>query len=571
MSTRPRAAVRLVTCLTTAAVVTLAAAGAAAAGSGTTGPAAVGKPRPAPAAEVSTSGAGQAVRGQYIVVFRPGTRGAADLARSLTREHGGALLHTYTSALQGFAARLPEGRAAALARNPNVVSVEQDRTVTVADTQTGATWGLDRSDQRSLPLDGAYTDGNEGAGVHLYVVDTGVRLDHTQFTGRLGAGYDAVTSGGSANDCNGHGTHVAGTAGGSTYGIADKVVLHPVRVLDCNGSGTNAGVIAGVDWVRARAVKPAVANMSLGGAASSALDTAVNNAINAGITFVVAAGNSNTNACTSSPARVAAALTVGATTSSDARSSFSNYGSCLDLFAPGTSITSAWSTGATAVKTISGTSMASPHVAGAAALHLSANPGASPAAVRNAVVAAGTTGKVTSPGTGSPNVLLHTPPLSGASTPPPTSSGLVNGGFESGATAWTQSPSGIITSTAVSGSRVRTGSWSAWLGGYNSADEALTQRVAVPAAGATLTYWWRLTSTESKTTAYDRMTVRVLDTNGAVLGTLRTRSNTAARDAWYSDSLSLAAYAGRTVVLRFGVTTDASVVSSFHVDDVSVR
>jgi subtilisin family serine protease len=242
--------------------------------------------------------------------------------------------------------------------------------------------------------------------VRAYIIDTGIRTTHTQFGGRASAVFDAF--GGNGQDCNGHGTHVAGTVGGSTYGVAKSALLRAVRVLNCSGSGSTSGVISGVDWVTANHISPAVANMSLGGGASSALDTAVNNSINSGVTYSIAAGNSNTDACTQSPARVAAAITVGSTTSSDARSSFSNIGTCVDIFAPGSSITSAWSTSDTATNTISGTSMATPHVTGATALYLQSHPGSSPATIRNALVNNSTTGHITNVGAGSPNRLLYT-------------------------------------------------------------------------------------------------------------------------------------------------------------------
>jgi subtilisin family serine protease len=355
---------------------------------------------------------------RYIVVFTDGADALtvdaaiveAQMAAAASEGSGAVDVHyRYESALMGFAATMPASALEALKKNPSVAIIEPDQIVSISATQSPVTWGLDRIDQRDLPLNNSYTYNATGAGVRAYIIDTGIRFTHNDFGGRAVTGYDAV-DGGSADDCNGHGTHVAGTVGGSTYGVAKGVTLVGVRVLNCSGSGTNSGVIAGVNWVASdhQAGEPAVANMSLGGSISSALDTAVNNAINDGVTFAIAAGNSNRNACNYSPARVAAAITVGATTSTDARASYSNYGSCLDLFAPGSSITSAWYTSNTATNTISGTSMATPHVAGVAALYLQGNPGASPASVRDAIVNNATTGKVTKPGTSSPNRLLFT-------------------------------------------------------------------------------------------------------------------------------------------------------------------
>ncbi len=355
----------------------------------------------------------KAIPGHYIVVLdndAAGHVGIASQADQLTdvlvSAYGGKVNRRYKDALPGFAAEMTEDEALALSEDPRVQFVEEDQIYTADATQTGATWGLDRIDQRNRPLNGTYIYNYTGSGVRAYIIDTGIRTAHTQFGGRASVSYDAF--GGNGQDCNGHGTHVAGTVGGSTYGVAKSVSLRAVRVLNCSGSGSTSGVIAGVNWVAANRVLPAVANMSLGGGASSALDTAVNNAINAGVTFAVAAGNSNANACNYSPSRVASAITVGSTTSTDARSSFSNYGSCVDIFAPGSSITSAWSTSNTATNTISGTSMASPHVAGAAALYLQANPGASNATVRNALVNNSTTNVITNAGSGSPNRLLYT-------------------------------------------------------------------------------------------------------------------------------------------------------------------
>lgn len=355
------------------------------------------------------------IQNQYIVVLDDsivGEKGpysiASYIADDMASKYGGKIKHVYKHALNGFSVEMTEAQAEALSKDFRVNFVEEDGLVHATTTQNGATWGLDRIDQRDLPLNSTYVYTPTGAGVHAYIIDTGIRVTHTQFGGRASVAFDSIGDGQNGIDCNGHGTHVAGSVGGSTYGVAKGVTLHAVRVLDCNGDGTDSTVIAGVDWVTAHRITPAVANMSLGGGASSALDTSVQNSINAGVTYAVAAGNDyGVDACTESPGRVAAALTVGSTTSTDARSSFSNIGTCLDLFAPGSSITSAWSTSDTATNTISGTSMATPHVTGVAALYLQNNSSASPATVANQIITTATTARLTGIGAGSPNRLLY--------------------------------------------------------------------------------------------------------------------------------------------------------------------
>jgi aqualysin 1 len=390
---------------------------------------------------------GKGIDGEYIVVLNDGAN-----PRSVAAVAGINPKFVYTAALNGFSASLNQGQLNALQHNPNVAYIEQDQEVQATATQTGATWGLDRIDQRDLPLNSTYNYTPTGSGVRAYIIDTGILTTHTNFGGRASSGYTAINDGRGTTDCNGHGTHVAGTVGSTTYGVAKGVSLVAVRVLDCNGSGTNSGVIAGMDWVANNRVLPAVANMSLGGGASQATDDAVNRMHNRGVTVVVAAGNENQNACNVSPARAANAITVGSTTSSDARSSFSNYGTCVDVFAPGSSITSTWHTSTSATNTISGTSMASPHVAGVAALYLQGNPSASPATVANAITSTATTGKVTSPGTGSPNRLLYSLLTGGGTTPPPPPPpGTVYTGSLSGAGDYDVQPNGTYYQSTVSG------------------------------------------------------------------------------------------------------------------------
>jgi subtilisin family serine protease len=377
-------------------------------------PSTAGAAPPAEGAVLAAPGA-EVVPGSYVVVLKEGTGAVDRQARALADRHGGAVRHTYAHALRGFSATMSEQQARRLAADPAVAYVQPNIVHRIDATQANPpSYGLDRIDQRNRPLDSSYTYAGTATDVRAYIIDTGVLTGHADFGGRAVSGYDAI-DGGTADDCHGHGTHVAGTVGGAAYGVAKGVQLVAVRVLDCEGSGTTEQVVAGIDWVTANATAPAVANMSLGGSADTALDNAVRRSIAAGTSYAIAAGNGffglfALDACTQSPARVAEALTVSATDSGDQKASWANRGTCVDVFAPGIDITSAWNTGTTATNTISGTSMAAPHVAGAAALYLAANPAATPAQVHSAIVGAATTGVVGSPGSGSPNRLLYTGP-----------------------------------------------------------------------------------------------------------------------------------------------------------------
>ncbi|MEV6344532.1 S8 family serine peptidase [Actinoplanes sp. NPDC051851] len=380
---------------------------------GFTGPASAVPSAPsaglAPATEARVIGAGVegAIAGSYIVVLEPGAAAVTAVSRALVREYGGTVVADYLSTVRGFHAEMTASQAARLAVDPAVHYVEQDAVVSATAVKQNPVWSLDRIDQPSLPLSKSYTY-RSAKNVTAYVIDTGIRTGHREFGGRASSGWDFVDDDRTANDCNGHGTHVAGTIGGATYGVAKDVKLVGVRVLGCDGSGSYADFIAGVDWVTAHAQLPAVANMSIGGPTSKALDDAVRRSIAKGVTYTIAAGNERMNACESSPGDTPEAITVGAVDNADKRASFSNYGSCLDLFAPGVNIRSASWKSATGTQMMSGTSMASPHVAGAAALLLGLHPAWTPKQVRDDLVRHAGAGLVRARAQGSPNRLLYT-------------------------------------------------------------------------------------------------------------------------------------------------------------------
>jgi aqualysin 1 len=378
----------------------------------------------------SAAGHSAAIPDQYIVTFHDSVSNVPALAMQLIAKSNGQHLFTYTRALHGFAARMSAQAALALQHNPNVASVEQDQTAQAASVETNAPTGLDRIDQHALPLNGSYDYTSTGSGVSAYIMDTGIRSTHVDFGGRAAGAYTSVNDGYGTSDCGGHGTHVAGIVGANTYGVAKGVKLYAVRVFDCNASGTYSAIASAVDWITQNASRPAIVNMSFSGAPSSTLSTAIQNSMNSGITYVAAAGNnSGADACNYAPGNIPGVITVAASSLTDVQMPFSNGGKCVAIFAPGAVILSTYNTSDTATMQWSGTSMAAAHVTGAGALYLETHPSASPAQVRQAIVAGATSQVLTGLTSGSPNLLLDTPALESADTttviapaPPPATS-----------------------------------------------------------------------------------------------------------------------------------------------------
>jgi subtilisin family serine protease len=403
-----------------------------------------------------SSSASVPIPGRYIVQFRNNTVTSLKNAMSVQQSYGGSVERVYTAAINGAVLQLSASAAATLRADPRVLSIEQDQTIAITTVQNNPpSWGLDRIDQHSLPLNNAFSYGNSGSGVTAYIIDTGINFSQADFNGRAVTGYDAITAGGTAVDCNGHGTHTAGTVGSTTYGVAKSVRLVAVRVMDCVGNGTTSSVIAGIDWVTQHATRPAVANMSLGGSYTAALNTAVENSIAAGVSYAISAGNSSADACNYSPASAPHAITVGATTIGDAFASFSNFGSCVKISAPGYNITSLWIGPSGTTNTISGTSMAAPHVAGVAALFLAANPNATPAQVLTGLTSNATQNVVTSLPASTPNLLLYE-------------------GFIGGTTATNQPPTATLSAPAANGSYAQNSSVSFTGAGSDPEDGALS-------------------------------------------------------------------------------------------------